>query len=117
MLHTLSLRLIYLFTNQLLNKVAGVYGLIAVLTGAGGSFAQLSMYIYSVLALVGLGWGLKAVKAVGRSVEHLKHYFMTFLLGGSKANIVLCPPLLCGSHTLHIMDGVFCRYLVGIYAT
>lgn len=46
----------------LLNKVAGVYGLIAVLTGAGGSFAQLSMYIYSVIALVGLGWGLRAVK-------------------------------------------------------
>ncbi|KAF7340251.1 Nucleoporin-interacting protein [Mycena venus] len=46
-----------------LNKVAGVYGLIAVLTGAGGSFAQLSMYIYSVLGLVALGWGLKVVKA------------------------------------------------------
>jgi len=54
----------YLLTNQLLNKVAGVYGLIAVLTGAGGSFAQLSMYIYSVIALVGLGWGLRAVKKV-----------------------------------------------------
>ncbi|KAF8151949.1 hypothetical protein K438DRAFT_1988070 [Mycena galopus ATCC 62051] len=46
-----------------LNKVAGVYGLIAVLTGAGGSFAQLSMYIYSVLGLIALGWGLKVVKA------------------------------------------------------
>ncbi|KAF8159608.1 Inositolphosphorylceramide synthase subunit Kei1-domain-containing protein [Crassisporium funariophilum] len=46
----------------LLNKVAGVYGLIAVLTGAGGSFAQLSLYIYSVLALVALGWGLRVVK-------------------------------------------------------
>ncbi|KAF5373269.1 hypothetical protein D9615_007479 [Tricholomella constricta] len=46
----------------LLNKVAGVYGLIAVLTGAGGSFAQLSLYIYSVIALVGLVWGLRAVK-------------------------------------------------------
>jgi inositol phosphorylceramide synthase regulatory subunit len=47
--------------------VAGVYGLIAVLTGAGGSFAQLSMYIYSVLALVALAWGLRAVKEVRRS--------------------------------------------------
>ncbi|THU86249.1 DUF1753-domain-containing protein [Dendrothele bispora CBS 962.96] len=46
----------------LLNKVAGVYGLIAVATGAGGSFAQLSLYIYSTLALVALVWGLKAVK-------------------------------------------------------
>jgi len=46
----------------LLNKVAGVYGLIAVLTGAGGSFAQLSLYIYSVFALVALAWGLRVVK-------------------------------------------------------
>jgi len=44
-----------------LNKVAGVYGLIAVLTGAGGSAAQLSLYIYSVIGLVVLAWGLKAV--------------------------------------------------------
>jgi len=46
----------------LLNKVAGVYGLIAVLTGAVGSFAQLSLYIYSVVALIALGWGLRVVK-------------------------------------------------------
>ncbi|OAX38881.1 DUF1753-domain-containing protein [Rhizopogon vinicolor AM-OR11-026] len=46
----------------LLNKVAGVYGLIATLTGAGGNFAQLSLYIYSVLGLVALSWGLKSVK-------------------------------------------------------
>ena len=49
---------------QLLNKVAGVYGLIAVLTGAGGSFAQLSLYIYSVFALVALSWGLRVVQEV-----------------------------------------------------
>jgi len=42
-----------------LNKVAGVYGLIAVFTG--GSLAQVSMYLYSVLALVGLTWGLRAI--------------------------------------------------------
>jgi len=46
----------------LLNKVAGVYGLIAVLTGAGGSFAQLSLYIYSVLALAALAWGMRVVQ-------------------------------------------------------
>ncbi|KAI0741621.1 Inositolphosphorylceramide synthase subunit Kei1-domain-containing protein [Daedaleopsis nitida] len=45
----------------LLNKVAGVYGLVAVLTGAGGSLAQLSLYIYSVIGLVGIIWGLKAI--------------------------------------------------------
>ncbi|KAF9820877.1 hypothetical protein IEO21_01104 [Rhodonia placenta] len=44
-----------------LNKVAGVYGLVAVFTGAGGSAAQLSMYIYSVIGLVGLVWGLRVV--------------------------------------------------------
>ncbi|KAL0067247.1 hypothetical protein AAF712_005817 [Marasmius tenuissimus] len=44
------------------NKVAGVYGLIAVATGAGGSFSQLSLYIYSVVALVALVWGVQAVK-------------------------------------------------------
>ena len=52
------------FLQQLLNKVAGVYGLIAVLTGAGGSFAQLSLYIYSVLALLALAWGLRVVQEV-----------------------------------------------------
>ncbi|KNZ72661.1 UPF0596 Golgi apparatus membrane protein [Termitomyces sp. J132] len=46
----------------LLNKVAGVYGLIAMATGAGGTFAQFSLYLYSVVALIGLVWGLRAVK-------------------------------------------------------
>ncbi|TFK26251.1 DUF1753-domain-containing protein [Coprinopsis marcescibilis] len=54
----------------LLNKVAGVYGLIAVLTGAGGSFAQVSLYIYSVLALAALAWGLHSVQQ-----EDPKHTF------------------------------------------
>lgn len=46
----------------LLNKVSGVYGLIAVFTG--GSLAQLSMYFYSIAALVGLLWGMRAVSQV-----------------------------------------------------
>ncbi|KAJ7451043.1 Inositolphosphorylceramide synthase subunit Kei1-domain-containing protein [Mycena latifolia] len=59
-----------------LNKVAGVYGLIAVLTGAGGSFAQLSLYIYSVLGLIGLGWGLQVVKEEdARRTLYLAHLF------------------------------------------
>ncbi|KAJ6456154.1 Inositolphosphorylceramide synthase subunit Kei1-domain-containing protein [Mycena sanguinolenta] len=59
-----------------LNKVAGVYGLIAVLTGAGGSFAQLSMYIYSVLGLIALGWGLQVVKAEdARQTLYLAHLY------------------------------------------
>ena len=59
-------------------QVAGVYGLIAVVTGAGGSFAQLSLYIYSVLALVALVWGLKAVRDVRVTLNpppfaHVRH--------------------------------------------
>lgn len=37
------------------------------MTGAGGSFAQLSLYLYSLLGLVALGWGLKAIKEVSPS--------------------------------------------------
>ncbi|KAF9480509.1 DUF1753-domain-containing protein [Pholiota conissans] len=60
----------------LLNKVAGVYGLIAVLTGAGGSFAQLSLYIYSVLALVALAWGLRVVQeAHAKKTLYFAHLF------------------------------------------
>lgn len=39
-----------------------MYGLIAVFTG--GSFAQVSLYIYSVLTLVALLWALKSVAQV-----------------------------------------------------
>ncbi|VDB99906.1 unnamed protein product [Peniophora sp. CBMAI 1063] len=45
----------------IINKVAGVYGLIALLTGAGGTVAQLSLYIYSVGALVASIWAMRAV--------------------------------------------------------
>ncbi|KAI4231782.1 MAG: hypothetical protein LQ349_005397 [Xanthoria aureola] len=38
--------------SLLLNKVSGVYGLLALLTGLHLSSLQLSMYIYSILALV-----------------------------------------------------------------
>ncbi|KAF9650138.1 DUF1753-domain-containing protein [Thelephora ganbajun] len=60
----------------LFNKVAGVYGLIAVFTGAGGSAAQLSLYIYSTVALVALAWGLNAVKREDpRSTLYFAHLF------------------------------------------
>lgn len=52
---------------SLLNKVAGVYGLIAIITG--GSIAQLSMYFYSIAALIAIWWfGLRIVLS-----EHPKH--------------------------------------------
>ena len=44
------------------NKVAGVYGLIALFTG--GTLAQVTMYIYSALALLLFVWGLRVVAAV-----------------------------------------------------
>ncbi|KAG8921204.1 hypothetical protein FRC02_000379 [Tulasnella sp. 418] len=44
------------------NKVAGIYGLIAIFTG--GTLAQVSMYIYSVAALAGYYWGFKAIVEV-----------------------------------------------------
>ncbi|THH18045.1 hypothetical protein EW146_g2865 [Bondarzewia mesenterica] len=60
----------------LLNKVAGVYGLIALLTGAGGSAAQLSQYIYSVFGLICLAWGLKAVEDEDpKRTLYFAHYF------------------------------------------
>ncbi|KAL1700204.1 Inositolphosphorylceramide synthase subunit Kei1-domain-containing protein [Schizophyllum commune] len=60
----------------LLNKVAGVYGLIAALTGAGGSFAQISLYLYSTLALVAIALGLKAVKREdAKQTLYFAHFF------------------------------------------
>ncbi|CAK9786177.1 DUF1753-domain-containing protein [Cutaneotrichosporon oleaginosum] len=55
----LGCEIILLFA--LINKVAGVYGLITVIVG--GSFAQITFYAYSVISLLGLQWGLKQVKA------------------------------------------------------
>lgn len=43
----------------LFNKVAGFYGLIAIFSG--GSLAQISLYVYSVIALGVFSWGLKAI--------------------------------------------------------
>ncbi|KIK93699.1 hypothetical protein PAXRUDRAFT_828712 [Paxillus rubicundulus Ve08.2h10] len=62
----------------LFNKVAGIYGLISVLTGAGGSFAQLSLYLYSLLGLVALGWGLKAVKQ--ENAQHTLYFAHLFFV-------------------------------------
>ena len=50
------------YSVQVINKVAGIYGLVAVFTG--GSLAQLSMYIYSVVLLFVYVWGIRATSAV-----------------------------------------------------
>ncbi|KAI9444485.1 Inositolphosphorylceramide synthase subunit Kei1-domain-containing protein [Lactarius indigo] len=59
-----------------LNKVAGVYGLIAMLTGAGGNAAQLTLYIYSVLALAGLAWGLRTIN--DENPKHMLYFAHVF---------------------------------------
>lgn len=51
---------------QVINKVAGVYGLVAVFTG--GSLAQLSMYIYSVALLFVYVWGIRVTSMVSPQI-------------------------------------------------
>lgn len=98
----------------MLNKVAGVYGLIAMLTGSGGSFAQLSLYVYSVVALIALVWGLRAVKNV-RSWPSQTPYLMPIsYTGGLEANTLLCTPLLRRPRILHGMDGFLRARLVAL---
>ncbi|KAH9933336.1 Inositolphosphorylceramide synthase subunit Kei1-domain-containing protein [Fomitopsis serialis] len=59
-----------------LNKVAGVYGLIAMFTGAGGTAAQLSMYIYSTIALAAVIWGMKsATQENAKQTLYFAHLF------------------------------------------
>ena len=104
--------------EQLLNKVAGVYGLIAVFTG--GSFAQLSMYIYSVGTLIALIWALRAVADVR---------FLYFLwtcsrmtsypteTGRCPKDVILCTLILSWSRIVDHMGRVLRRRVVGIHAT
>lgn len=47
----------------LINKVAGVYGLITVFIGA--NFSQYMFYAYSVVTLFAFMWGLGKIKEVG----------------------------------------------------
>lgn len=48
----------------LLNKVAGAYGILAILTGAPSTTAQLTLYLYSILTIVIFLWGLKRISEV-----------------------------------------------------
>lgn len=47
---------------QVINKVAGVYGLISVFTG--GSVLQIAFYLYSIVTLFGYLWGIRALSSV-----------------------------------------------------
>ncbi|KAH9967543.1 Inositolphosphorylceramide synthase subunit Kei1-domain-containing protein [Russula dissimulans] len=59
-----------------LNKVAGIYGLIALLAGAGGNAAQLTLYIYSALALIALAWGIRAINE--ENPKHMLYFAHIF---------------------------------------
>jgi len=62
---------------SLLNKVAGIYGLITLVTG--GSIAQLSMYFYSIAILVAIWWlGLRIV--LGENPKYNLYIAYAFLL-------------------------------------
>ena len=88
-----SLPLLTLFSHQVLNKVAGIYGLIALLTGAGGNAAQLTLYIYSALALIGLSWGIRAVHDVRSLIRSTSSSFAHICphIGESEAHALFCP--------------------------
>lgn len=47
---------------SLFNKIAGIYGIIAIFQG--GTIAQLSLYIYSIATIPIFIWGLKAISDV-----------------------------------------------------
>ncbi|KAF9508165.1 hypothetical protein BS47DRAFT_249665 [Hydnum rufescens UP504] len=67
----------------LLNKVAGIYGLIAIFNG--GTLAQLSMYIYSVLALAAFTWGMNAITEENPKKSF---YFAHIFLGDHLLNTI-----------------------------
>ncbi|WWC94000.1 hypothetical protein V866_000838 [Kwoniella sp. B9012] len=60
----------------LVNKVAGLYGLITILVG--GSFVQLLFYAYSTATLFAFLWGLKVVKSESASPTLLLSHLYTF---------------------------------------
>jgi hypothetical protein len=53
--------------TQLINKVAGLYGLVTLFVG--GSFTQLLFYAYSLATLFGFLWMLKIVKSVSEKTS------------------------------------------------
>lgn len=44
------------------NKIAGVYGILAVFSG--GTIAQVSLYLYSIVSIGALLWGLRGISDV-----------------------------------------------------
>lgn len=88
----------------LLNKVAGAYGMLAVVLSGGAALSQplgqITMYIYSIVSLVGFIWGLQKISEVGSGRFG---FFLCFLpphhlgrlcyTGERRQDPPLCPPL------------------------
>lgn len=75
----------------LLNKVAGAYGMLAVVLSGGAALSQplgqITMYIYSIVSLVGFIWGLQKISEVGSGFTHVRRLCLSLWL-------TILPPLL-----------------------
>lgn len=97
----------------MLNKVAGIYGLITVFTG--GNLAQLSMYTYSVVGLAAYVWGLKAVKEVSLTASYPRRPPHSNLFAGGSQQISYYSPFLSrGPRPEHHLANGVCRGLVAL---
>lgn len=101
---------------QVLNKVAGIYGLIALLTGAGGNAAQLTLYIYSAVALIALTWGLRAINEVRYVIDTFSSHTLNLnLVGEPETHALFCSYILCRSYPQYHLDCLFRSSLVAVY--
>jgi hypothetical protein len=96
-----------------LNKVAGVYGILAVFTG--GTFAQVSLYVYSVATLLIFLWGLKSIAEVCLSQMPISTV-LNAATGTPQSRLELCSCVYAGSFRLDDLYGSVWRDLVGLHA-
>lgn len=85
---------------SLFNKIAGIYGIIAIFQG--GTVAQLSLYIYSIATIPVFIWGLKAISDVRASTYP----------GKTRRCSSVCPYLYLGPHGLDRLDAALCVLVV-----
>lgn len=121
---TLSVGVNIVSLFAVLNKVAGVYGILAVFTG-GAEGLQLTMYLYSILSLFALVWGIKMVHEVRsfrfshRSKERsLTSTDSTSSSSGERTKISNIRSLIrIRSLNKHSLDYIICSDLVRIHAS
>lgn len=59
----------------LFNKIVGVFGILALLTG--GTFAQVSLYVYSLATIFAILWGMRGISDEDpRTVIRYAHFFV-----------------------------------------